>query len=89
MSQTIAATAQVGAINPFTGHMTTEEDVALFRAVGPDRADPPEPFPGRGFPIRTPGGGGPGGGVSRVDLSRLLTDYHWDRPRFFLLIPHH
>jgi hypothetical protein len=49
-SQTIATT-QVGIINLLTGHMTTEEDIALYQVIGPDRADPPEPFPGRGFPI--------------------------------------
>ena len=62
MSQVMTNTAvAVGNINPSMGHMYTEEDVALFRAVGPDRGDPP-PFQGRGFPIRLPGGGPPGGG---------------------------
>ena len=59
------AQTQVGRIDPNTGHMTTDDDVALYRAIGPDRGDPPNPFPGRGFPIRPPGGpphGGPPGG---------------------------
>jgi hypothetical protein len=29
-----------GTINPITGHVN-EDDVALFRAIGPDQADPP------------------------------------------------
>ena len=72
MSQVMTSTAvAVGNINPSTGHMYTAEDVALFRAVGPDRGDPP-PFRGGGFPLRPPGrppfsggpplGGGPPGG---------------------------
>ena len=62
MSQVMTTTAvAVGNINPVTGHMYTAEDVAIYRAVGPDRGDPP-PFQGRGFPMRPPGGGSPGGG---------------------------
>ena len=41
MSQTITTQAQVGTIDPITGHMLTEDDVAVNRAIGPDRADPP------------------------------------------------
>ena len=57
-----------GAINPLTGHMYTNDNVAEFHALQPDRPDPPQSFTGRGFPIRsarTPGGGNPGipGGV--------------------------
>ena len=67
--QTTTATIREGAINPLTGHMYTNDDVAAFRALQPDRPDPPtQSFTGRGFPIRsarTPGGGNPGipGGV--------------------------
>ena len=49
--------------------MYTNDDVAAFRALQPDRPDPPtQHFSGRGFPVRsarTPGGGNPGipGGV--------------------------
>jgi hypothetical protein len=32
MSQTMPVLSQVGVINPETGHMTTEDDVALYRA---------------------------------------------------------
>src|SRR6202453_4194039 len=36
MSQTITMQAQVGTIDPNTGHMLTEDDVAVNRAIGPD-----------------------------------------------------
>jgi hypothetical protein len=39
MSQTVTASAQIGTINPKMGHMTTAEDVALYRAIGLDRGD--------------------------------------------------
>ena len=68
-TQTTTVAAQVGAIDPITGHMTTEDDVALYRAIGPDRADPPPGLPrpqlffqGQNFPVRRPPGGGPPGG---------------------------
>jgi hypothetical protein len=41
MSQTLPVLSQVGVINPKTGHMTTEDDVALYRANFSDRPDPP------------------------------------------------
>ena len=63
MSQTITNPVEVGRINPTTGHMYTADDVALFRAIGPDQADPPRGGPpGGGFPRGPPGGGFPGGG---------------------------
>ena len=67
-TQTTTATIREGAINPLTGHMYTNDDVAAFCALQPDHPDPPTQFMGRGFPIRsarTPGGGNPGipGGV--------------------------
>ena len=67
-TQTTTATIREGAINPLTGHMYTNDDVAAFRALQPDHPDPPTQFTGRGFPIRssrTPGGENPGmpGGV--------------------------
>ena len=67
-TQTTTATIREGAINPLTGHMYTNDDVAAFRALQPDHPDPPTQFTGQGFPIRstrTPGGGNPGipGGV--------------------------
>jgi hypothetical protein len=37
--------SQVGWINPETGHVTTEDDVALYRATLPDRPDPPSMGP--------------------------------------------
>ena len=71
-TQTTTATIREGAINPLTGHMYTNDDVAAFRALQPDHPDPPTHFTGRGFPIRsarTPGGGNPGipGGVPPGD----------------------
>src|ERR1700677_4605386 len=62
MSQTLTTQAQVGTINPLTGHMITEDDVAVNRAVGPDRADPPS-HPASEMHTRRPYGGGlPSGG---------------------------
>ena len=67
--QTATTTIREGAINPLTGHMYTNDDMAAFRALQPDQPDPPtQPFTGHGFPIRSvrpPGGGNPGipGGV--------------------------
>ena len=81
-TQTTTATIREGAINPLTGHMYTNDDVAAFRALQPDHPDPPTQFTGRGFPIRSarshgggnpgipggvpPGGGGGGGGGGGV-----------------------
>ena len=62
MSQTITAQTQVGTIDPITGHMLTEDDVAVNRAVGPDRADPPSCQPSDRYPRRPYGGGLPSGG---------------------------
>ena len=68
-TQTATTTIIEGAINPLTGHMYTNDDVAAFCALQPDLPDPPnQPFSGRGFPVRparTPGRGNPGmpGGV--------------------------
>ena len=68
-TQTTTTTIREGAINPLTGHMYTNDDVAVFHALQPDCPDPPtQSFTGRGFPIRSariPGGGNPGipGGV--------------------------
>ena len=63
MSQTITAQAQVGTINPITGHMVTDDDVAVNRAIGPDRADPPssDRFTRRPYGGGLPSGGPPGG----------------------------
>src|SRR6202453_501620 len=41
MSQTITMQAQIGTIDPITGHMLTEDDIAINRAIGQTRADPP------------------------------------------------
>ena len=68
-TQTTTTTIREGAINPLTGHMYTNDDVAAFHALQPDCPDPPaRPFMGSGLPVRsarTPGGGNPGlpGGV--------------------------
>ena len=67
MSQTLTMQAQVGTIDPNTGHMLTEDDVAVNRAIGPDRADPPsrpasDRYPRRPYGGGLPGGGPPGGG---------------------------
>jgi hypothetical protein len=58
-----------GTINPITGHVN-EDDVALYRAIGPDQPDPPSTQGRRSEPPRIPfrwvrpplGGGPPGGG---------------------------
>ena len=50
-TQTAMATIREGAINPLTGHMYTNDDVAAFRALQPDHPDPPTQFTGRGFPV--------------------------------------
>ena len=68
-AQTTMMTIREGAINPLTGHMYTNDDVATFRTLQPDRPDPlTQPFPGCRFPVQSaeiPGGGNPGipGGV--------------------------
>ena len=68
-AQTTTTTIREGAINPLTGHMYTNDNVATFRALQLDCPNPPtQSFTGRRFPIRsarTPGGGNPGipGGV--------------------------
>ena len=68
-AQTTTQTIRAGTINPLTGHMYTNDDVAAFRALQPDLPDPPaRPFAGWGLPVRstrTPRGGNPGfpGGV--------------------------
>ena len=50
--QTTTTTIREGAINPLTSHMYTNDDVAAFRALQPDRPDPPtQQFTGRRFPI--------------------------------------
>jgi hypothetical protein len=77
MSCTLTMPVPTGTINPITGHVN-EDDVALYRAIGPDQADPPStqgrrseppriPFgwvrpPLGGPPRGFPGGGPPGGG---------------------------
>src|ERR1700677_4284802 len=69
MSQTLIMQAQVGTIDPITGHMLTEDDVAVNRAVGPDRADPPSHPASDRYTRRPYGGGlssgGPPGGIGR------------------------
>ena len=40
-AQTTTTTIREGAINPLTRHMYTNDDVAMFRALQPDRPDPP------------------------------------------------
>jgi hypothetical protein len=40
MSHTLTMPVPAGTINPITGHVN-EDDAALFRAIGPDQADPP------------------------------------------------
>ena len=62
MSQTLTMQNQVGTINPTTGHMITEDDVAVNQAIGPDRADPPSQPASDRYPRRPYGGGLPGGG---------------------------
>ena len=67
MSQTITAQAQVGTIDPITGHMLTEDDVAVNRAIGPDRADPPSRS-SRPYGGGLPSGGPPGGGMDPLEV---------------------
>jgi hypothetical protein len=77
MSHTMTMEPVTRTINPHTGHMEmpmNPDDVALYRAIGPDQADPPSdrgrqtspriPFrwPRRGPPEQGPGGGLFGGG---------------------------
>jgi hypothetical protein len=40
MSNTLTMEAPVGTINPTMGHIDAN-DVALYRAIGPDQPDPP------------------------------------------------
>jgi hypothetical protein len=68
MSHTLTMPVPTGTINPVTGHVN-EDDVALFRAIGPDQADPPSTQGRRSEPpripfrwVRPPLGGPPGGG---------------------------
>jgi hypothetical protein len=69
MSRTMTMEPVTGAINPHTGHMEmpmNPDDVALYRAIGPDQPDPPTARERRASP-RIPfgwprGGQGPGGG---------------------------
>jgi hypothetical protein len=67
MSNTLTMPVPTGTINPITGHVN-EDDVALFRAIGPDQADPPSSQGRRSEPPRIPFGwvrpplGGPPGG---------------------------
>src|ERR1700677_3115046 len=65
MSQTVTVQAQVGTIDPITGHMFTEDDIAVNRAIGPDRADPPSNPPSNWCSSRPYGGGLPSGGPPR------------------------
>ena len=51
-AQTLTTMIREGAINPLTGHMYTNDDMAVFRALQPDQPDPPtQHFMGRGLPI--------------------------------------
>jgi hypothetical protein len=69
MSRTMTMEPATGIINPHTGHMEmpmNPDDVALYRAIGPDQPDPPTARERRASP-RIPfgwprGGQGPGGG---------------------------
>ena len=46
-AQTTMTAIREGAINPLTGHMYTNDDVAAFHALQPDHPDPPtQPFSG-------------------------------------------
>jgi hypothetical protein len=67
MSHTITMPVPTGTINPITGHIN-EDDAALYRAIGPDQADPPSTQGRRSEPpripfrwVRPPMGGPPGG----------------------------
>ena len=82
MSQTVTTnTIRVGVIDSNTEHMYTEDNVATFCVTQSDRLDPPQPFPGRGFPIQQPrglprggflGGGGGGGNPLGGHLPNVL-----------------
>jgi hypothetical protein len=67
MSHTLTLPVPTGPIDPRMGHIN-EDDVALFRAIGPDQADPPSTTGRRSNPPRIPFGwvrppmGGPPGG---------------------------
>jgi hypothetical protein len=67
MSHTLTMPVPAGTINPITRHIN-EDDAALFRAIGPDQADPPSTQGRRSEPLRVPFGwvrppmGGPPGG---------------------------
>jgi hypothetical protein len=67
MSCTLTMPVPVGTINLQTGYVN-EDDVALYRAIGPDQADPPSTQGWRSKPPRIPFGwvrppmGGPPGG---------------------------
>jgi hypothetical protein len=69
MSRTMTMEVPTGTINPHTGHMEmpmNPDDIALYRAIGPDQPDPPA-TQGRQASPRIPfgwprGGQGPGGG---------------------------
>ena len=51
-AQTTTTTIREGAINPLTGHMYTNDDMAVFCTLQPDCPDPPtRPFTGRRFPV--------------------------------------
>ena len=51
-AQTTMQTIRAGTINPLTGHMYTNNDVAAFHTLQPDHPDPPaQPFTGHGFPV--------------------------------------
>jgi hypothetical protein len=55
MSRTLTMPVPVGTINPDTGHVN-EDDIALYRAIGPDQADPPSTQGRRSEPPRIPFG---------------------------------
>jgi hypothetical protein len=67
MSHTLTMPVPAGTINPITGHVN-DDDAALYRAIGPDQADPPSIQGRRSEPpripfrwVRPPLGGPPGG----------------------------
>jgi hypothetical protein len=70
MSNTLTMEVPAGTINQTTGHVDTD-DVALYRAIGPDQPDPPSTMGRRSDPPRIPFGwvrppmGGPPGGFPR------------------------
>jgi hypothetical protein len=67
MSNTLTMEVPAGTINQTTGHVNAD-DVALYRAIGPDQPDPPSMMGRRSDPPRIPFGwvrppmGGPPGG---------------------------